>query len=68
MAEIHELLGRESVELVMPLMALAMTLQRGGHLNDAYNVMMRLMLLSEKIDGEEGPVTCQMRTLMGEPL
>ena len=59
-------LGREAKELLPPLELLACSLQRAGLLDDAYNVMMRAMLLCEKLHGEEGLATCRIRTIMGE--
>ena len=59
-------LGRESEELLQPLDLLADSLRRAGLHDDAYNVMMRAMVLCEKHHGEEGLVTCQLRTTMGE--
>ena len=67
-AEVEAELGREAEDLVNPLRLLATSLERAGRLDDAYNVMMRAMELCEKHHGEEGLVTCQMRTTMGESL
>ena len=64
--EIEGVLGKEAVELLDPLRTLAGALLRAGLLDDAYNVMMRAMVLSEKHHGEEGLVTCELRTVMGE--
>ena len=61
-------LGRESEELLDPLRLLADSLVDAGLLDDAYNVMMRAMVLCEKHHGEEGMATCQTRTIMGEAL
>ena len=65
-AEIEGALGIEAEELLEPLRLLADTFRRAGLLDDAYNVMMRAMTLSEKHHGEEGLVTCRLRTVMGE--
>ena len=65
-AEVEAALGMESEELVNPLRLLAESHKRAGLLDDAYNVMMRAMVLCEKRHGEEGLMTCQLRTVMGE--
>ena len=62
------MLGKDSVELLDPLQLLADSLERSGLLDDAYTVMMRAMVLCEKRHGEEGMVTCRLRTTMGESL
>ena len=59
-------LGRESEELLDRLRLLAQSFERAGLLDDAYNVMMRAMVLCEKHHGEEGMETCLLRTIMGE--
>ena len=65
-AEIDGAMGKEAEELLPSLKLLADTFMRAGFLDDAYNVMMRAMVLSEKHHGEEGLVTCGLRTTMGE--
>ena len=67
-AEVEGALGREAEELVAPLRLLAISLQRAGHLNDAYTVMMRALTLCEEHHGEEGLETCELRTVMGEQI
>ena len=67
MAEIEgALLDKDAKELVEPLRKMAYAATASGQLDDAYNIMMRAMVLCEKLHGEEGLQTCQMRTTMGE--
>ena len=66
--EVELAAGKESEALLEPLRVLASAHRAAGHLDDAYSVMMRAMMLSEKHHGEEGLVTCEMRTVMGEPV
>ena len=61
-------LGMKAEELVEPLRLLAASLHRASLLDDAHTVMMRALTLSEKPHGEEGLITCGMRSVMGEPL
>ena len=65
-SEMEWALGKEAEELLDPLRTLAASFERSGRLDDAYNVMMRAMVLSEKHHGEEGRVTCILRSTMGE--
>ena len=58
-------MGKEAEQLLYPLEVIGSALSRSGRLDDAYNVMMRSMTLCEKHHGEEGMMTCRLRTDMG---
>ena len=65
LASVEGAMGKEAVELIYPLEVIGYALTRSGRLDDAYNLMMRSMTLSEKHHGEEGMETCELRTDMG---
>ena len=65
LASMEGAMGKEAEELLYPLRVIGDALRRSGCLDDAYNVMMRSMSLCEKHHGEEGMVTCELRTDMG---
>ena len=60
------LLDKEAEELVDSLRIMAYATTASGNLHDSYNIMMRAMVLCEKHHGEEGLMTCHLRTTMGE--
>ena len=66
LASMEGAIGKEAEELLYPLRVIGDALRRSGRLDDAYNVMIRSMTLSEKHHGEEGLETCRLRTDMGE--
>ena len=66
LATIEKALGPEAEELLGPLDALSFVTRRAGQLDDSYTIMLRTLNISEKHHGEEGLVTCQLRTQIGE--
>ena len=61
-------LGPKAEELVNPLGIISDAHCRLGNLADSYTVMLRAMTICEKHHGEEGLVTCQLRSRLGEHL
>ena len=51
--------------LLVPLEVLNYTTRRAGQLDDSYTIMLRTLNISEKHHGEEGMVTCRLRTDIG---
>ena len=67
LASMEGAMGKEAEELLYPLEVIGDALFRSDHLDDAYSIMMRSILLCEKHHGEEGMRTCYLRTDIGEP-
>ena len=65
LATIEGVLGVEAEELLGPLDVLSFATRRAGHLDDSYTIMLRTLNISEKHHGEEGMVTCHLRTKIG---
>ena len=58
-------LGPEAEELLGPLDVLSAVTRRSGQLADSYTVMLRALNVSEKHHGEEGMMTCKLRSNIG---
>ena len=65
LASIEGVLGLEAEELLAPLQVLSAVTRRAGHLDDSYTIMLRTLNISEKHHGEEGLMTCHLRTKIG---
>ena len=66
LASMEGAFGMDAVELLVPLTGIAQSYRFLGELSDSYTVVLRALTICEKHHGEEGMMTCELRSHMGE--